>query len=73
MTRDHLYPHIEPRRSGAISLDDTHEMYWEESGNPDGIPLVFLHGGPGAGTGGGQLAAKHPAKHPRTWEYAEIL
>jgi proline iminopeptidase len=50
MTRDHLYPHIEPHRSGAISLDDTHEMYWEESGNPDGIPVVFLHGGPGAGT-----------------------
>ncbi len=50
MTRDHLYPHIEPYRSGQIQLDDIHTMYWEQSGNPDGIPVVFLHGGPGAGT-----------------------
>jgi proline iminopeptidase len=50
MTRDHLYPHIEPYRSGQIQLDDIHSMYWEQSGNPDGIPVVFLHGGPGAGT-----------------------
>jgi proline iminopeptidase len=49
MTRDHLYPHIEPYRTGTLSLDDTHAMYWEQSGNPDGIPVVFLHGGPGAG------------------------
>ena len=50
MTRDHLYPHIEPYGSGTLSLDDTHNMYWEQSGNPNGIPVVFLHGGPGAGS-----------------------
>jgi proline iminopeptidase len=45
-----LFPEIEPRITGAIQLDDIHTMYWEELGNPSGIPLVFLHGGPGAGT-----------------------
>jgi proline iminopeptidase len=32
-----------------LALDHGHRMYWEESGNPDGVPVVFLHGGPGAG------------------------
>jgi proline iminopeptidase len=32
-----------------LELDGTHSMYWEQSGNPDGVPAVFLHGGPGAG------------------------
>ena len=44
-----LYPEIEPYRQGALSLDKIHTMYWEESGNPSGVPVVFLHGGPGAG------------------------
>ena len=43
-----LFPEIEPRASGMLRLDDLHEMYWEECGNPAGIPVVFLHGGPGA-------------------------
>jgi len=47
--RSQLYPEIEPSRAGMLALDDVHHMYWEESGNPDGIPVVFLHGGPGAG------------------------
>tara|TARA_R110002072_G_scaffold94936_1_gene209415 strand:- start:576 stop:1478 length:903 start_codon:yes stop_codon:yes gene_type:complete len=33
-----------------LDLDGTHVMYWEECGNPDGVPILFLHGGPGAGT-----------------------
>ena len=33
-----------------LALDPVHSMYWEESGNPDGIPVVFLHGGPGGGS-----------------------
>ena len=45
-----LFPPIEPHDGGTIRLDDTHVMAWEESGNPDGIPVVFLHGGPGSGT-----------------------
>jgi len=44
-----LFPAIEPRRGGVLELDRGHRMYWEESGNPGGMPVVFLHGGPGAG------------------------
>lgn len=45
-----LYPEIEPHASGLLRVDDLHEIYWEVSGNPDGKPVVFLHGGPGGGT-----------------------
>ena len=44
-----LYPEIEPHETGVLDLDDQHKMYWEVSGNPNGYPVVFLHGGPGAG------------------------
>lgn len=44
-----LYPEIAPNQTGFIKLDDLHTMYWEECGNPEGVPVVFLHGGPGAG------------------------
>ena len=47
--RDTLYPPLEPNRSGMLPLDDVHTMYWEESGNPNGVPVLFLHGGPGSG------------------------
>ena len=49
MSREQLYPPIEPYQTGRLRLDDIHTMYWEQSGNPDGVPVVFLHGGPGAG------------------------
>ena len=45
-----LYPFLEPRVSGMLELDGRHRMYWEESGNANGVPVVFLHGGPGAGS-----------------------
>lgn len=45
-----LFPEIQPRQHGMLAVDDLHSIYWEDSGNPDGIPVVFLHGGPGAGT-----------------------
>jgi proline iminopeptidase len=45
-----LYPPIEPFRTGFLRVSDLHELYFEESGNPDGKPAVFLHGGPGGGT-----------------------
>jgi proline iminopeptidase len=45
-----LYPAIDARRSGWLRVSDLHEIYWEESGNPSGKPVVFLHGGPGGGT-----------------------
>lgn len=46
-----LFPRIEPYEQGELDLDASHAMYWEQSGNPDGMPVVFLHGGPGAGAG----------------------
>jgi proline iminopeptidase len=47
--RAELYPEIEPYRTGMLELDGLHRMYWEQSGNPHGEPVLFLHGGPGAG------------------------
>lgn len=44
-----LFPASEPRRAGWLDVGDGHEIYFEESGSPDGIPVVFLHGGPGGG------------------------
>ncbi|HVY99612.1 MAG TPA: prolyl aminopeptidase [Dongiaceae bacterium] len=44
-----LYPEIEPFDTGMLVLDGLHQMYYEQSGNPKGVPVVFLHGGPGAG------------------------
>ncbi len=46
----HLYPTIEPYRQGMLTVDDVHTLYWEECGNPYGVPVVFIHGGPGAGS-----------------------
>lgn len=48
--RTELYPPIEARASGMLELDGLHRMYWEESGNPNGVPVLYLHGGPGGGT-----------------------
>lgn len=48
--RSALYPDIEPFDAGMLELDGLHRMYWEQSGNPAGSPVVFLHGGPGAGS-----------------------
>jgi len=47
--RDQLYPSIEPYETGRLALDGLHNMYWEQSGHPEGLPVIFLHGGPGAG------------------------
>lgn len=44
-----LFPALTPNRHGMLAVDDVHTIYWEECGNPDGIPVLFLHGGPGAG------------------------
>lgn len=45
-----LYPPLEPYRQGWLAAGGGHKLYWEESGNPNGPPALFLHGGPGAGT-----------------------
>jgi len=44
-----LYPAIEPYASGLLDVGDGQRIYWEECGNPEGKPAVFLHGGPGGG------------------------
>jgi len=44
-----LYPPIHEYRHFYLQVDDTHEIYIEECGNPHGVPVVFLHGGPGSG------------------------
>jgi proline iminopeptidase len=45
-----LYPALEPYRTGRLKVSPVHELYFEESGNPLGKPVVFFHGGPGGGT-----------------------
>ncbi|HEV2761972.1 MAG TPA: prolyl aminopeptidase [Pyrinomonadaceae bacterium] len=45
-----LYPPIEPYETGRLQVSPVHNLYYEQSGNPDGLPVVFLHGGPGGGT-----------------------
>jgi len=44
-----LYDPIEPYDSGHLTVSDVHQLYYEQCGNPNGKPVVFLHGGPGAG------------------------
>jgi proline iminopeptidase len=45
-----LYPKIEPYDRGTLDVGDGHRLYYEQSGNPHGTPVVFFHGGPGAGS-----------------------
>ncbi len=45
-----LYPCIKPYAVHQLAVDDLHSLYVEESGSPQGIPVLFLHGGPGSGT-----------------------
>lgn len=45
-----LYPSIEPFVRGHLQVSPVHRIYYEQSGNPQGKPVVFLHGGPGGGT-----------------------
>lgn len=51
MPRGDLFPEIGPYETGYLPLTDGHVMYWEQVGNPHGKPVLFLHGGPGAGAG----------------------
>lgn len=49
MPNEHFYPEIEPFTSGTLRVSELHELYWEQCGAADGIPILFVHGGPGAG------------------------
>ncbi|MNR82344.1 Proline iminopeptidase [compost metagenome] len=44
-----LFPPLQAYRSGMLPVDARHTLYWEECGNPAGVPVLFLHGGPGGG------------------------
>jgi proline iminopeptidase len=56
---DGLYPEIEPFDSGRLLVDGLHSVYYEQCGNPEGKPAVFVHGGPGGGSS---------AVHRRFWD-----
>ncbi len=58
-----LYPEIEPFNTGKIEVDDRHTLYFEECGNPDGKPVVILHGGPGGGCSAKMRRFHDPAKY----------
>ncbi len=51
MPRGDLFPEIGPFETGYLPLTAGHVMYWEQVGDPQGRPVLFLHGGPGAGAG----------------------
>jgi proline iminopeptidase len=48
-SKEPLYPALRTYRTGKLQVSDLHRLYYEESGNPKGQPVVFLHGGPGGG------------------------
>ncbi len=62
-TRRTVYPALAPYRTGRLRVSDLHELYFEESGNPDGKPVVFVHGGPGGGTEAKQRRFFDPARY----------
>ncbi len=58
-----LYPEIDPYRTGRLRVSEVHDLYYEESGNPAGKPVVFVHGGPGGGTEPRQRRFFDPARY----------
>ncbi len=58
-----LYPEIAPYETGHLDVGDGHSLYWELCGNPDGKPVVFLHGGPGGGSSPDHRRQFNPAKY----------
>lgn len=58
-----LYPPIDAFDRGLLAVGDGHEVYWEVCGNPEGKPVVFVHGGPGGGCGPDQRRYFDPAKY----------
>lgn len=58
-----MYPEISANRTGRLKVSDLHDLYWEESGNANGKPALFLHGGPGGGSDPKQRRFFHPEKY----------
>ncbi|MBU2965131.1 prolyl aminopeptidase [Amphritea sp. 2_MG-2023] len=58
-----LFPDIKPYKQHQLAVDDLHTLYIEESGNAQGIPVLFIHGGPGGGTSGTHRKFFDPEKY----------
>jgi proline iminopeptidase len=58
-----LYPNFQPYQTGMLDVGDGHSLHWELSGNPDGKPVVFLHGGPGGGSSPEHRRQFNPEKY----------
>ena len=58
-----LYPQIEPYESGMLDVGDGHRLSWDLCGNPNGKPVVFLHGGPGGGSSPDHRRQFNPDKY----------
>ncbi len=63
MTSPFLFPAIDPYATGMLKTSGIHRIYWETSGNPQGIPVVFVHGGPGSGTSPRQRCFFDPTRY----------
>src|SRR6476646_7183636 len=58
-----LFPEIEPFDTGMLAVDERHTLYYEQCGNPQGKPVVLLHGGPGAGCSAKMRRFHDPARY----------
>ena len=58
-----LYPEIEASKSYRLKVDLLHTIHVEETGNPKGIPVIFLHGGPGSGCNENHRRYFNPKKY----------
>lgn len=58
-----LYPDLDAYDTGMLKVSDIHTMYYEQSGNPSGKPVVVVHGGPGGGTSPGLRCFFDPAAY----------
>lgn len=63
MAENLLFPPIEPYDSGMLDVDVRHRVYWEQCGNPNGQPVIFLHGGPGSGASASHRRFFDPAHY----------
>ena len=57
------YPPLEPYDTGRLKVSPLHEIAYEQSGNPNGKPVVFLHGGPGGGSSPAMRCFFHPERY----------
>jgi proline iminopeptidase len=57
------FPVTEPFDSGLLEVGDGNQVYYEQVGDPEGIPVLFVHGGPGAGCNVNQRGALDPTRH----------